>query len=195
MRQIKNFLSFLFLKISIGAFSQMMPMNNTINTPRGPVQFTTWVPGPRMYYGGPTSPSVKYPFTIVFSSDSSVLVKVKIDISEKNHVIKTKINKKKVVIKPSDTQEIYRIDDTGFKMAGMPTDSCWLFLAVKGKINGYSYLAEKGTNSLIAIQKGESAPILPLNKTNLEDMVADNAEALKFAKKKKLEKAITTFNK
>jgi hypothetical protein len=173
----------------------MMPMNNTINTPRGPVQFTTWVPGPRMYYGGPVSPSVKYPFTIVFSNDSSVLVKAKIDISEKNHVIKTKINKKKVVIKPIDTKEIYRIDDAGFKIAGMPTDSCWLFLAVKGKINGYSYLAEKGTGSLIAIQKGEGAPILPLNKTNLEDMVADNPEALKFAKKKKLEKAITTFNK
>lgn len=195
MKPTKNFFLLLFLTISSSSFAQMMPMTNTIRTPYGNASYTTWRPMPMMYYGGSMSPSVKYPFTIVFSSDSSVLVKAKIDISEKNHVIKTKINKKKVVIKPRDTQEIYRIDDTGFKMAGMPTDSCWLFLAVKGKINGYSYLAEKGTNSLIAIQKGEGAPILPLNKTNLEDMVGDNPEALKFAKKKKLEKAITTFNK
>lgn len=141
------------------------------------------------------SPSVKYPFTIVFSSDSIVQVKAKINVSEKNHFIKAKINKQKVVIKPKDTKEIYRIDDTGLKISGMPTDSCWLFLAVKGKINGYSYLAEKGSSSLIAIQKGEGAPILPLNKDNLEEMVAENPEALKFAQKKKLEKAITTFNK
>ena len=181
--------------MTTGTFSQMMPMTNTINTPRCPVQYTTWRPMSMMYYGGNASPSIKYPFTIVFNNDSSVLVKAKIDISKKDHVIKTKINKRKVVIKPRDTQEIYRIADTGEKIAGMPTDSCWLFLAVKGKINGYSYLAEKGTNSLIAIQKGEGAPILPLNKTNLEEMVADNPEALKFAKKKKLEKAITTFNK
>jgi hypothetical protein len=56
-------------------------------------------------------------------------------------------------------------------------------------------LAEKGSSSLIAIQKGEGAPILPLNKDNLEEMVAENPEALKFAQKKKLERAITTFNK
>jgi hypothetical protein len=156
-------LLFLALLLAVGtcAFSQMMPMTNTINTPRGPVQYTTWRPMPMMYYGG----------------------------------IKAKINKQKVVIKPRDTKEIYRIDETGLKIAGMPTDSCWLFLAVKGKINGYSYLAEKGSSSLIAIQKGEGAPILPLNKDNLEEMVAENPEALKFAKKKKLEKAITTFNK
>jgi hypothetical protein len=190
-------LLFLALLLAVGtcAFSQMMPMTNTINTPRGPVQYTTWRPMPMMYYGGTVSPSVKYPFTIVFSSDSSVQVKAKINVSEKNHFIKTKINKQKVVIKPRDTKEIYRIDETGLKIAGMPTDSCWLFLAVKGKINGYSYLAEKGSSSLIAIQKGEGAPILPLNKINLEEMVAENPEALKFAQKKKLEKAITTFNK
>lgn len=135
----------LFIAIGTGAFSQMMPMTNTINTPHGQVQYTTWRPMPMMYYGGTVSPSVKYPFTIVFSSDSSVQVKAKIDVSEKNHFIKVKINKQKVVIKPKDTKEIYRIDETGLKIGGMPADSCWLFLAVKGKINGYSYLAERGS--------------------------------------------------
>lgn len=153
-----------------------------------------------MYYGGTATPSYKYPFTIVFKSDkdSTLLVKAKIDASEKNHVIRTKVNKQKVVIKPTDTREIYRIDNSGLKITGMPTDSCWLFLAVRGKINAYSYLAEKGLSSwgsIIAVQKGEGAPILPLNKDNLEEMVADNPEALKFAKKKKLEKALTTYNK
>lgn len=178
----------------------MVPMNNTIRTPYGNANYTTWVPGPRMYYGGTATPSYKYPFTIVFKSDkdSTLLVKAKIDASEKNHVIRTKVNKQKVVIKPTDTREIYRIDNSGLKITGMPTDSCWLFLAVRGKINAYSYLAEKGLSSwgsIIAVQKGEGAPILPLNKDNLEEMVADNPEALKFAKKKKLEKALTTYNK
>lgn len=196
LRMVKSFILSLASSLLVTtAFAQMMPMSNTIRTPYGNATYTTWVPGPRMYYGGPASPSLKHPFTIVFNGDSSVQVKAKIDISEKNHVIRTKINRQKLVIKPSDTKEIYRIDETGLKIVGMPTDSCWLFLAVRGKINGYSYLAEKGTGSLIAIQRGEGSPILPLNKNNLEEMVADNPEALKFAKKKKLEKAITTFNK
>ncbi|MCZ8072419.1 MAG: hypothetical protein O9311_18905 [Cytophagales bacterium] len=193
-------LSSLILFATASLAQMMVPMNNTIRTPYGNANYTTWVPGPRMYYGGTATPSYKYPFTIVFKSDkdSTLLVKAKIDASEKNHVIRTKVNKQKVVIKPTDTREIYRIDNSGLKITGMPTDSCWLFLAVRGKINAYSYLAEKGLSSwgsIIAVQKGEGAPILPLNKDNLEEMVADNPEALKFAKKKKLEKALTTYNK
>ena len=200
--KINNQLIAFFIFSGINAsFAQMMvPMNNTIRTPYGNASYTTWVPGPRMYYGGTATPSYKYPFTIVFKTekDSTLLVKAKIDASEKNHVIRAKVNKQKVVIKPTDTKEIYRIATSGEKIAGMATDSCWLFLAIKGKINGYSYLAEKGAGSwgsIIAVQKGEGQPILPLNKDNLEEMVADNPEALKFAKKKKLEKAVTTYNK
>jgi hypothetical protein len=161
----------------------MIPMSNTIRTPYGNATYTTWMPGPRMYYGGTATPSYKYPFTIVFKTDkdSTLLVKAKIDASEKNHVIRTKVNKQKVVIKPTDTREIYRIASWGGKLVGIPADSCWLFLAIKGKISAYSYLAETGTSSwgsIIAVQKGEGQPILPLNKDNLEEMVADNPEAL-----------------
>ncbi|MFM7859343.1 MAG: hypothetical protein ACKO96_47325 [Flammeovirgaceae bacterium] len=193
-------LLFIIFFCSISSLAQMMPMNNTIRTPYGNATYTTWVPGPRMYYGGTATPSYKYLFTIVLKTDndSTLLVKAKIDASEKKHVIKAKVNKQKIVIKPTDTREISRIAPWGEKLVGLPTDSCWLFLAIKGKINAYSYLAEKGTSSwgsIIAVQKGEGQPILPLNKDNLEEMVADNPEALTFAKKKKLEKAITAYNK
>ncbi|MFM8913952.1 MAG: hypothetical protein ACKOE6_13720, partial [Flammeovirgaceae bacterium] len=201
MKSKEQLLFFVIFFYSSASLAQMMvPMNNTIRTPYGNATYPTWLPGPRMYYGGTATPSYKYPFTIVFNTekDSTLLVKAKIDASEKNHVIRIKVNKQKVVIKPTDTREIYRIAGNGEKITGIPTDSCWLFLAVKGKINAYSYLAEKGLGSwgsIIAVQKGEGQPILPLNKDNLEEMVADNAEALKFAKKKKLEKAITIYNK
>lgn len=130
-------------------------MPSTFQTPRGPITVNQWRYMPMNNGYTASSPSIKYPFTLVLKNDSIVQVKGRIDISDKYHFIKGKVKKQRVASKPSDTKEIYHITKAGFKLIGIPADSCWLFKAMQGKISLYSYMAERGSDNIIAIQKGE----------------------------------------
>jgi hypothetical protein len=98
------------------------------------------------------------------------------------------------IIKPIETVELFRILPDGRKFAGVATDSCWLFQCSRGKINGYSRLAEQNDDYIVAIQAGDG-PISALNENNLKVLVGDHKRALELIEKKKLLKAIQAFNK
>jgi hypothetical protein len=87
------------------------------------------------------------------------------------------------------------------QISGNPTDSCWFFKSIEGKINAYSYLSETDkTNSYItpdilcAIQL-DDGPIVKLNAAALTAIVGQNEDVLAFIKKEKYYKAIKRFNK
>jgi hypothetical protein len=72
---------------------------------------------------------------------------------------------------------------------GNPTDSCWLFKSIEGKINAYGYLSETDqTNSYVtadilgAIQLADG-PIVKLSAAALTTMVGKNEDALEFINK------------
>ena len=192
-----KFLSVFFLFIACMAKGQfMVPQTTTMSTPYGNVTTTQYMHMP-MYYGQRGAVSSKYNFTIVLKSDSSVQANnTRIDIKEKTHQFKVKSGKKKFTLKPADTKEVFRLTSEGKKLSGIPADSCWLFKAVTGTINGYSYLAETGYSYIIAIQDGEEAPIVPLTKKNLEAMIATsgNEKVRKHLEKKRLISALEEFN-
>lgn len=194
---MKFILTLLLFQIPTLSFSQWISMPMSFQTPKGTVHYNQqiWMP----MYGRPTSnstgnPSKKYLFTIVFKSDSQVTVKTRIDISKKTHTIKVKTNKSLVTIKPTDTQEIYRVNETGYRMKGIPADSCWLFQCKTGKIIVYSFVAEWGLDYATALQKGSEGAIVPFSQKNIEEMVSDYEDALRLAKKNDLENAINTYN-
>ena len=180
------------------AFAQVTSVPTTIHTPYGNVTHTNYVPAPRYYYGsyGKEKISHKYLFTVVLKkNDSTFTVKARIDHASNNHYIIVKAGKRNDKIVPSDTKMIYRIDFQGTRLYGLPADSCWLFKSQPGKINSYSFLAEKGMDYVIAIQNGDEGSIVPLTKENLLEMVGDNSWTLKLIDQGRLVKAVQTFNK
>lgn len=100
-----------------------------------------------------------------------------------------------MVIRPADTKLIVTmVYRTNERFEGIPADTTWLFKTVKGKINGYSPLAEKN-EFVFAIQK-DDGPIVPLTKANLIDLVGTtDPKLLKLIEKEKFVDAIKTYNK
>ena len=189
------FVTFFVMRLS-DAYGQYgsMPMTTTVQTPYGKVPITTYVPGPRYHYYGQANISAKYEFHIILKNDSTVIERTRINLSkDEDNSLTVKHKGSKHEVFPKDTKFIFRMTLEGKQIVGIPSDSCWLFKSVLGKINGYSFLAEEGIEHIIAIQEG-SGPIVPLTKENLLPMVATNPKALKLAQKDKLHRAITTFN-
>ena len=168
-----------------------VPVRNT--TPHG--SFTTYQRvGIPMYYNNNTIVNRKHLFTIVFLNDSTIQKKVKIDISDSVHQLRWKEDGEKIVITPKSTKEIFRTDESGRKISGVPMDSCWAFLVGTKKIRTYSITSEIHDPLIAYIQKDEYAPIVPLTKDNIEPMVKDNEKALALVKKGKLLKALRKYN-
>lgn len=174
--------------------AQYIPVPSAIKTPYGNVNTTSYRYVPMYYGSGPAS--VKYTFTIELNSDSTLISKTRIDVSEKQHSLQVKTDTGKKTVFPSDTKQIYRLTTEGKMLTGQPADSCWLFKSVTGKINAYSHLAEEGYSYIIAVQDGDRAPILPLTKKNLEAMIGtpDEARIMKLIEKGKLVKALEMYN-
>jgi hypothetical protein len=149
--------------------------------------------------------NVKYEYAVVLRDSSQVKVKSKIYSDTVNHVnylvyedrsvSKSDSDRKKKIL-PSETLSIMRFDRlTGGDVTGLPTDSCWLFKVVKGKINIYSFLSETDIDSdyITAIQVGEG-PIEPLKEDQLRELMKDNKRAMKFLEKKNYYTAILKYN-
>ncbi len=82
---------------------------------------------------------------------------------------------------------------------GKPADTCWMFKAITGAINVYSYLSEEDgqtfdRSTIVGIQLG-NGPILKFNEENLKQLVGDEINALEFIQKKNYYKAIKKFNR
>lgn len=172
--------------------AQFRSAPTTISTPRGNVTVNTMVYAPdRFNYYAPASR--KHKFKVVLKNDSSFICKATIDISDSIPFIKIKEDGIKLKIRPADTKEFIQIDD-GIEWRAVITDTSWLFQIATGKINTYSLLAEKDAQLIVAIQKRTGAPIVALTRENLEPMVNDRPELLKFIQKGKLLKAIKKYN-
>lgn len=150
---------------------------------------------PRVFYFGSNKPlNGKYTFTIVFNDGSSVEKKAAIDIKAEVHTIKWKENSEKYVITPNETKEIFRMDEGGKKIKGIPMDSCWAFRVGGRRIITYSVTSDVEAPTIAFIQNGREAPIVPLTKENLEPMVAGNEKAFELVQKGKLLKAVDEYN-
>lgn len=171
-----------------------VPIQHTISTPYGNVNQTSRIMVGGQTYGTLGNISKKYNFSVVMQNDSSFSVKTRIEITGKKHILRVKGNKQVVEITPALTKEISRTPKDGSaKMVGIPSDSCWLFPGVQGKISGYSFLAEANSPYLVAIRKYDG-PIVKLTEDALRDMLEGNEKALKYVEKKNFKKAIDTFN-
>ena len=138
--------------------------------------------------------STKHVFTIVLRNDSLITKKAKIITKDSVHTLSWNEKGEKKSITPAETKEIYRMEN-GKKITGNPTDSCWLFPVVVGKISTFSILSETDDPIISHIQNSSPGQILPLTKENLIPMLSDNEKALKLVEKGKLLKAIDLYNK
>ncbi|MFL5772836.1 MAG: hypothetical protein ACJ75F_06750, partial [Flavisolibacter sp.] len=101
--------------------------------------------------------NIKYEFVVLLRDSNQVKLKSKIysdTVRHLNYVVfedksisKSDSNRKRNIL-PSETLSISRADRmTGANIIGFPTDSCWLFKVVSGKINIYSFLSETSITS------------------------------------------------
>ena len=169
------------------------PVTTQIRTPYGNVPHTSYVPSVYRYYnlGGI---SQKYEFTVVLTNEEELTFKAAIKLNDSIHSLTYKKRGEKRVITPQETREVFRLTRDGKKITGIPTDSCWLFKVVEGRINGYSYLASESAEYLSAFQVGDGE-ILPLTKENLLPIVKDDPKRVKWVEKGRLGKAIVHYNK
>jgi hypothetical protein len=172
-----------------------VPRVHNINTPYGPAKFTTYsyqsMPMMNFSQGGPVSR--KYQFYLIMKDGRSLVTKDRINFQDSINSITVK-GETKLLVKPTETVEIFRMLPEGIKFIGIPTDSCWLFKSSTGKINTYSMLAEQDMSYAVAIQKG-TGDIVKLTKENLLELTADKPELIPLIEKKKYLKAIQLYNK
>lgn len=169
-------------------------VQRTIRTPYGDRTLTTYETMREPFYYRKEG---KYEFTIILKNDSAIIAKTTIDHSERKHSVAVRdADHKKMKIYPTDTKGLIRIDETGNELYGVPTDSCWLFQSASGRINSFSFLAETGMESVIAVQEGDDGRIVPLTKTNLLKIVGnDDPKLVKMIENGRLIKVIKLFNK
>ena len=181
---------------TIKSNGQFVTVPTKISTPYGKVTIPTRQYAPWMHFNnGSAFSNPKYKFYIVLLNDSLVEAKARINIDDSINTLEWGKKEKKVVIKPTETKEIYRIDNFGKKISGIPHDSCWLFLVDTGRIRTYSVTSDIDYPLIGYIQKGKDEPILPLTKDNLLVMVAGNEKASRLAEKENLKRAINVYNK
>lgn len=191
---MKSLFAFGLLFLSASSFAQfVVPQTTVIRTPYGNVHHTTYTRMPMYNYGTNGPISNKFEFYIVFKDNAEQMTRTRISLDSINTVT-IKEKKEERVVTPSETKELYRILPNGMRFSGQPADSCWLFLCHKGKINGYSNLAEEGLIFAIAIQKGDG-PIVALTATELEKMIdANDPKMAKLLKRRKFSQIITAYN-
>jgi hypothetical protein len=197
MNKLSLYITTLFiicLQIIDASGQGYIPVTTQMRTPYGNVPHTYYVPSGMNYYYGRGSISVKYDFNVVLKNGEQKIIKSKINLQDSVHSLTYKENGEKKKLLPAETTEIYRFTQNGKKIAGVATDSCWLFKVVEGKINGYSFLSEVSTSYLSAFQAGDGE-ILPLTKDNLMLVVGDDPKRVKWVEKGNYAKAILDFNK
>jgi hypothetical protein len=122
-----------------------------------------------------------------------------------NHDLKRSDPNRQQKIYVNETSKITRIENMAtepdqparnFEVSGFPTDSCWLFKVMSGKIDAYSNLSEiRNIDNfyLRAIKVGD-APISKIDSATLATALTGNEKALKAFRKKDYYKAIDRYN-
>jgi hypothetical protein len=181
---------------SLTSVAQMIPMTNTMRTPYGNVNTTSWVAGPRMDNGGgEMTKSGKYNLEITFPDDSVVTLSARFyfDRDTIYIVAKDKFNNK-LEIYPHQTMKVRDFSSKLEPIDGITTDSSWLFRVIKGPINGYSIVPSE-TSHISFAQHGNDGRIFQANEKNLKPLIIDDKKALRYLKKEMFKMAILTFNK
>ncbi len=185
------FIAFILFNSS---FAQYIPVPSTIKTPYGNVPYTTYMYNRMDYYYGTKNISAKYEFKAIMKNGEQKVFKSRINLDDSIHSLTYKEDGIKKKLTPKETVEIFRYGFSGKKIVGIPTDSCWLFKVLEGKINGYSFLSEESTTYLSAFQEGDGE-ILPLTKDNVMFYVGDDPKRIKWIEKGNYVKAILDYNK
>jgi hypothetical protein len=136
----------------------------------------------------------KVTFKIQFLNDSILQTKGRLDYSTKQHFLEVKVFRMSRSILPEKTKSIVCSRKDGTLLEGIASDSCWLFLAMRGKILGYSPLPEMSANQVTAIRQGEG-PIVLLTRNNLLQMIGDPSPEVKsLIASHKLVAALKAYN-
>jgi hypothetical protein len=133
----------------------------------------------------------KYTFVLTMKDNSTREVKSKLyadSLANKSYVVD---GQQKVYC--DETRAIIRREN-GSDVAGIATDSCWLFKIVSGKINAYSFLSENAGPFSIAALQTQNGPIQNFNGYTLEQMINTDQKAMKAFSKRDYIKAIEKFN-
>jgi hypothetical protein len=157
--------------------------------------FPTTFPG---YYNGGSlkiGPSIKHKFDIVLKNDSAFTVTTRIVVRKDTNTVSFKKGNESYTLRPGETKSISVLSANGERIIGVPADSCWLFKVNSGRINSYSYVPEENMLRVVAIQRGEFGPIVPLNVENLSAMIGDDPKIRELVQAGKFAKAIKAFNK
>jgi hypothetical protein len=150
----------------------------------------------------------KYTYYVTMKDSSVLEIRSKIYADTLNHksyliynntTLKHDDPNRKQKIYADQTLKINREWPNGIRsldVIGIPTDSCWLFNVVKGKINIYSHLSEvEQLNNLYlrAFQTG-NGPIQKIDSASLVVVIKDDPKAMKDFLKKDYFKAIRKYN-
>jgi hypothetical protein len=87
----------------------------------------------------------------------------------------------------------------GVYLPGNPTDTCWMFKSISGRLSAYSSVIYDGLDTInpsmiVGIQL-KDGPILKFNVENLKIMVGQDLNALKFIENKNYVRAIKKYNR
>ena len=177
-------------------FGQYSSIPNTYsaNTTHGNIQHTYYTPAPSTPTGY-VKLSKKYDFTVTLTNGSVSYMRGKIDVFVSTHSLVIKSGTSKRIIRPQDTKAIHRYSLVdGHKIAGVPTDSCWLFMVEDGRIKMYAKLPFEGAKAVVAIQRGENGTIVPLSRKNLIAITGEDQRLMPFIQNKEYVKAIWNYN-
>ncbi|WP_333818736.1 hypothetical protein [Ohtaekwangia sp.] len=167
-----------------------------MRTPMGNVPYTYQVYRPMVYYRNTPEANLKGNFIIVLKNDSTFHAHGRVDMSDSVHRIEIRKKKMTSIIRPEDTKQVTQICGSGMKVIAIPADSCWLFPVHTGKINAYSILPYYNLDPVVvAIQKGDNSPIIPLSKKSLREMVGNDPKLDELIEKEKFDKVIRQYNK
>lgn len=148
----------------------------------------------------------KYYYQMVMNSGATVVTMSKMEFDEKGraYLVLTDKSKKKddtlrtQKIVPGMTRSISQLSGTQEEIIrAIPADSCWLFKAVSGAVNGYTFLPpayEMHIGYFSMLQKGDGE-MLPLNEANMRKLFSDDPQALTMLGKKRYYEALLLYNK
>jgi hypothetical protein len=159
---------------------------------------------------GVKSSDIEYDFEVIMkdSTKKQVTSAIYSDSTKKHFIVyvdkkykKSDKNRYKIIY-PSETLTIICVleaqneyyNTPGHYVRSIPTDSCWMFKVISGRINLYSSMVNSVTESnAVGIQVNDG-PIIPFNENNLKTIIANDEDAMKRFENKKYIKAVKKYN-
>jgi hypothetical protein len=132
-------------------------------------------------------------FNVALPNDSIITIKGRIDFQQfPNRLIE--LGKNGRIFTLTNTQFISALWEGGQESIGVPGDSTWLFRVSSNDINLYASVPYYVWDCVVALQKGDDGPLMPLNEENLEYAIGDHENALSFFNNDRFEDSISVYN-